>query len=57
MLLETNADVEAADGSGLRPIDEAVGSGRRDVVAAFLKKGARLGPTTWAMARGKRSIL
>ncbi len=50
-------DVEAADSSGLRPIDQAVGSGRREVVAAFLKKGAKLGPTTWAMSRGKPAIL
>ncbi len=50
-------DVEAADSSGLRPIDQAVGSGRREVVAAFLKRGAKLGPTTWAMSRGKPAIL
>ncbi len=58
LLLErADANVEAADASGLRPIDQAVGSGRKEVVAAFLNKGAKLGPTTWAMARGKPAIL
>ncbi len=50
-------EVERADASGLRPIDQAVCGGRRDVVSAFLRKGAKLGPTTWAMAKDKPGIL
>jgi ankyrin repeat protein len=49
--------LEIADKNGIRPIDQAIGNGSKDCVAIFLKKGAKLGPTTWAMAKGKPVIL
>lgn len=48
--------IEAADKDGIRPIDRAVGHAHEAVVSRLLKKGAKLGPTTWTMARGKPKI-
>lgn len=41
----------------MRPLDRAIGCGNTAVVICFLKKGAKLGPATWAMAQGKPDIM
>ena len=56
VLLSNGANVETADKEGIRPIDRAIGHGNEAAVAQMLKKGAKLGPTTWAMAKGKPRI-
>ena len=56
MLLECGLDIEAMDKDGIRPIDMAIGHGNEVMVASLLRKGAKLGPTTWAMAKGKPRI-
>ena len=53
MLLECGLDVEAMDKNGIRAIDMAIGHGNEAMVASLLRKGAKLGPTTWTMAKGK----
>ena len=56
ILLECGLDIEAMDKDGMRPIDMAIGHGNEAMVASLLRKGAKLGPTTWAMAKGKPKI-
>merc|ERR1719232_2168987 len=56
ILLECGLDIEAIDKDGMRPIDMAIGHGNEAMVASLLRKGAKLGPTTWAMAKGKPKI-
>jgi len=41
----------------MRPLDRAIGCRNVPVVVCFLKKGAKLGPATWAMAAGKPEII
>jgi len=41
----------------MRPIDRAIGCNNRDVVMCFLRKGAKLSSTTWAMATGKPEMI
>jgi ankyrin repeat protein len=53
MLLSNNANVEANDKDGIRPIDLAISYNNEAAVLQMLKKGAKLGPTTWAAAKGK----
>ncbi len=58
LLLDRGADMEAASpGEGLRPLDRAISAGHSAAVQCFLRKGAKLGPTTWAMAQDKHEIL
>lgn len=52
-----NDVIEKADKNGIRPIDQAICYGHRDLVMLLLKKGAKLGPTTWTMAKGKPILL
>ena len=56
-LVEHGADIEAVDKNGFRPVDRAVESGDIDCVQCLLKKGARLGPTTWALAKRNENVL
>ena len=49
--------IEHIDINGMRPLDRAIGSKNAQVVQVFLKKGAKLGPATWAMASGKPEIM
>jgi ankyrin repeat protein len=56
MLMASGVDLEAMDKDGIRPIDRAIGHGNEAMVASLLKKGAKLGPTTWAMSKGKPRI-
>ena len=56
ILLANGANVESVDKDGIRPIDRAIGHNNEAAVVHMLKKGAKLGPTTWAMAKGKPRI-
>ena len=51
-LLDHGADLEAADRNGIRPIDQAMNYGSIESIRCFLRRGVKLGPTTWAMAKG-----
>ncbi|CAH2084982.1 unnamed protein product [Euphydryas editha] len=57
LLLERGASLERVDLSGLRPLDRAIGQRNVPVVNCFLRKGAKLGPTTWVMASGKPEFM
>ncbi|XP_021206645.2 protein TANC2 isoform X3 [Bombyx mori] len=57
ILLERGASLERVDHSGLRPLDRAIGQRNLQVVNCFLRKGAKLGPTTWVMASGKPEFM
>lgn len=57
MLLERGAMLEHVDMSGMRPLDRAIACRNVPVVQSFLRRGAKLGPTTWAMAAGKIDIM
>ena len=48
--------IENADKDGIRPIDLAIVHSNETILAKLLKRGAKLGPTTWAMAKGKPRI-
>ncbi|XP_053299425.1 protein TANC2 isoform X2 [Pleuronectes platessa] len=56
-LVDHGALVEHVDCSGMRPLDRAVGCRNTSAVIALLKKGAKIGPATWAMATSKPDIL
>uniref|UniRef100_A0A4W6CMW4 Tetratricopeptide repeat, ankyrin repeat and coiled-coil containing 2 n=1 Tax=Lates calcarifer TaxID=8187 RepID=A0A4W6CMW4_LATCA len=56
-LVDHGASVEHVDCSGMRPLDRAVGCRNTAAVIALLKKGAKIGPATWAMATSKPDIL
>ncbi|XP_043955304.1 protein TANC2-like isoform X3 [Gambusia affinis] len=56
-LVDHGALVEHMDCSGMRPLDRAVGCRNTSAVIALLKKGAKIGPATWAMATSKPDIL
>ncbi|XP_046396091.1 protein TANC2 isoform X2 [Ischnura elegans] len=56
LLLERGAVLEGVDAMGLRPLDRAVGTRNISGVHCFLRRGARLGPATWAMAAGKPDV-
>lgn len=57
LLLEKGAAVEHVDLHGMRPLDRAIGCRNIPVVQCFLRRGAKLGPATWAMAAGKPDVL
>ncbi|KAF3847065.1 hypothetical protein F7725_004143 [Dissostichus mawsoni] len=44
-------------GAGMRPLDRAVGCRNTSAVIALLRKGAKIGPATWAMATSKPDIM
>lgn len=49
--------MEHVDLHGMRPLDRAIGCRNIPVVQCFLRRGAKLGPATWAMAAGKPDVL
>ena len=57
LLVERGALIEHVDKIGMRPLDRAIGCRNVPIVICFLKKGAKLGPATWAMAQGKPEII
>ncbi|XP_041372290.1 protein TANC1-like isoform X2 [Gigantopelta aegis] len=56
-LIDQGALIEHVDVSGMRPLDRAIGCKNTAVIVCFLRKGAKLGPETWAMAAGKTDVL
>ncbi|XP_030569705.1 protein TANC2 isoform X2 [Drosophila novamexicana] len=56
-LLEQGANLEHIDVHGMRPLDRSIACRNIQAVQVFLRKGAKLGPTTWSMAMGKPEIL
>ncbi|XP_032593584.1 protein TANC2 isoform X3 [Drosophila grimshawi] len=56
-LLEQGANLEHIDMHGMRPLDRSIACRNIQAVQVFLRKGAKLGPTTWSMAMGKPEIL
>jgi len=57
LLLDHGANMEHVDLNGMRPLDRAISCRNASAVQCFLKKGAKLGPATWAMANGKPDIM
>ncbi|KAK9872671.1 hypothetical protein WA026_018805 [Henosepilachna vigintioctopunctata] len=57
LLIDRGAIIEHVDINGMRPLDRAIGCRNIQVIHCFLKKGAKLGPATWAMAAGKPEII
>ena len=57
LLLERGANMEHVDLNGLRPLDRAIECGNVPAIQVFLKKGAKLGPTTWSMSSSKPDIM
>jgi len=57
LLLDKGAFMEHIDVKGMRPLDRAIGCRNAEAVNCFLRKGAKLGPATWAMANGKPEIM
>jgi hypothetical protein len=57
LLMDRGAMIEHVDINGMRPLDRAIGCRNTQVVHCFLRKGAKLGPATWAMAAGKPEIM
>ena len=53
LLLESGANMEHMDLNGMRPLDRAISCRNPGAVQCFLRRGAKLGPATWAMAKGK----
>jgi ankyrin repeat protein len=49
--------MEHVDLNGLRPLDRAIECGNMAAIQVFLKKGAKLGPTTWSMSATKPDIM
>jgi len=45
------------DQARLRPLDRAIAAKNTGVVVCFLRRGAKLGPSTWSIARDKPEIL
>lgn len=57
LLLDRGALVEHVDHSGMRPLDRAISCTNTQAIVCFLRKGAKLGPATWAMAAGKPEVV
>ena len=49
--------MEHVDMKGIRPLDRAVSCGHLEAVRCFLKKGAKLGPTTWSLAENRPMVM
>jgi ankyrin repeat protein len=56
-LIEHGADIEAIDKQGFRPVDRAVEAAAVECINCLLKKGAKLGPTTWALAKANEQVM
>ena len=57
LIIDRGSQIEHIDSIGMRPIDRAIGCNNREVVMCFLRKGAKLSSTTWAMAAGKPEMI
>ena len=57
LLLDRGANMEHVDLNGLRPLDRAIECENIAAIQVFLKKGAKLGPTTWSMSSTKPDIM
>ena len=49
--------MEHVDLNGLRPLDRAIECENIAAIQVFLKKGAKLGPTTWSLSATKPDIM
>merc|ERR1719219_2594352 len=56
IILDSGANMELPDKKGIKPLDRIIGYGNTEILSVFLRKGAKLGSATWAMARGKEEI-
>ncbi|KRF85151.1 uncharacterized protein Dvir_GJ11316, isoform E [Drosophila virilis] len=56
-LLEQGANLEHIDVHGMRPLDRSIACRNIQAVQVFLRKGAKLGPTTGGRPMGKPEIL
>merc|ERR1719480_190408 len=56
LLLDSGANMERVDRRGIKPLNRVIGHGSSSIVSVFLRKGAKLGSATWAMACGKPDI-
>ena len=57
LLMDRGSALEHVDLQGRRPLDRAIEAGNALAVQAFLRKGAKLGPATWASAANKPDIM
>lgn len=57
LLLTKGANMEFIDKHRMRPIEKAISCGKLDIVKCFISRGAKLGPTTWALAQNQPEIL
>ena len=57
LLLDRGANMEHVDLNGLRPLDRAIECENIAAIQVFLKKGAKLGPTTWSLSSTKPDIM
>lgn len=57
LLLDNGALMEHTDLSGMRALDRAIETGNASAVQAFLRKGSKLGPSTWALAINRPHIM
>lgn len=55
-LIDQGAQIEHADLNGMRALDRAIDRRNTAVIVCFLKKGAKLGQMTWAVAAGKPDV-
>lgn len=56
-MIEQGANIEHEDGNGMRALDRAIDRRNTSVVIIFLRKGAKLGHNTWAVASGKSDVM
>ncbi|XP_052255531.1 protein TANC2-like isoform X2 [Dreissena polymorpha] len=56
-LIDCGAQIEHADLNGMRAVDRAIDRRNTSVVVCFLRKGAKLGQMTWAVAAGKPDVM
>jgi len=57
LLMDRGSAMEHVDLEGRRPLDRAIEVNNAQAVQAFLRKGAKLGPATWAAAAHKPDIM
>merc|ERR1719219_1131731 len=56
IILDSGANMELPDKKGIKPLDRVIAHGNTEILSVFLRKGAKLGSATWAMARGQEEI-
>ncbi len=57
LLINQGAQIEHVDNYGMRALDRAIAVRNTSIVMCFLKKSAKLGPKTWAMAADKPDVM